>query len=289
MSTSLPLGLHRQWRPSSIGSQSPIRIGVAGYGTIGRKVADILHGGVDGLVLAAIGVRGDRQTGDIGERYGADLPVVSGAWLPDLCEVVVDCAPAQAFRSIALAALKRGRILVTLSGAALLGEPDLRETAVRTGGEIVLASGSIAGLDALKAAAQSVIASVTVKTSKPPASLARSPRMAELGLDPARIEQATMLFSGSVAEGARMFPANVNVAAAVALAGIGAARTGLEVWADPAVSRNTHHLSVESDACHFTMTIENVPCPDNPATGLLAPLSIIAMLRQLVAPIRVGT
>ena len=90
-------------------------------------------------------------------------------------------------------------------------------------------------------------------------------------------------------QGARGFPANVNVAAALSLAGIGPDRTRLEIWADPTVTRNTHTIRVEADSVRFEMKIENVPSEDNPRTGKLTALSVIAALRGLVAPMRVGT
>jgi aspartate dehydrogenase len=85
------------------------------------------------------------------------------------------------------------------------------------------------------------------------------------------------------------FPANVNVAAALGLAGIGPDRTWLEVWADPAVNRNTHLITVESDSARFELKIENVPTDDNPRTGRIVALSTLAALKRLVDPLTVGT
>ena len=97
------------------------------------------------------------------------------------------------------------------------------------------------------------------------------------------------MFEGTAREGAHGFPANVNVAAALGLAGIGPDRTRLEIWADPALDRNTHTIAVESDSARFTMSIENVPSEENPGTGKITALSVIAALRGLVAPLRVGS
>ena len=81
----------------------------------------------------------------------------------------------------------------------------------------------------------------------------------------------------------------MNVAAALALAGIGPDRTEIEIWADPTVTRNIHTIEVDADSARFSMTIEGVPSADNPATGRITPLSVIAALRSLSAPLRVGT
>jgi aspartate dehydrogenase len=98
----------------------------------------------------------------------------------------------------------------------------------------------------------------------------------------------TKVFDGTAREGARGFPANVNVAAALALAGIGPDRTRLEIWADPAIGRNTHTIEIEADSARISMTIENVPS-ENPRTGRITALSVVACLRGLVAPLRIGS
>jgi aspartate dehydrogenase len=97
------------------------------------------------------------------------------------------------------------------------------------------------------------------------------------------------VFDGSVREAAKGFPANINVGAALSLAGIGPDRTQVEIWADPMVSRNTHRIEVEAEAARFNMTIEGVPSLGNPRTGRLTPLSVIATLRGLVDTLKVGT
>ena len=97
------------------------------------------------------------------------------------------------------------------------------------------------------------------------------------------------VFAGSAREAIKGFPANVNVAVALSLAGIGPDRTRVEIWADPTVTRNTHTIEVRSEVSDFTIQIAGVPSEENPATGKLTPLSVIAALRRLTAPMVVGT
>jgi aspartate dehydrogenase len=103
------------------------------------------------------------------------------------------------------------------------------------------------------------------------------------------ITMPTRVFSGNARDAAAGFPANVNVAAALALAGIGPIRTKVEIWADPSLNRNVHIIHVEAEAARFTMRIENVPSDDNPKTGKITPLSMLACLRGLVSPLKVGS
>ena len=100
---------------------------------------------------------------------------------------------------------------------------------------------------------------------------------------------AKRVFTGTAREAARGFPANVNVAAALALAGIGPDRTTIEIWADPAVDRNIHRIEVEADAARLSLQVENVPSVENPRTGRLTALSVVALLRKLSSPLAIGT
>ena len=102
------------------------------------------------------------------------------------------------------------------------------------------------------------------------------------------LKEPLKVFDGSAREGARGFPTNVNVAAALSLAGIGPDRTQLEIWADPGVTRNTHTITVDADTARFTMTIENIPS-ENPRTGKSVAPSTVAALRALVSELKVGT
>jgi len=134
-----------------------------------------------------------------------------------------------------------------------------------------------------------VIYSVRMVTRKPPRSLLGAPYLEANRIDITNLSEPLRLFTGSAREGARGFPANVNVAAALALAGIGPDRTELEIWADPSLGRNTHAIKVDADSARFEMTIENVPTPEKPGTGRVTALSVIAALESLTSVLRVGS
>jgi aspartate dehydrogenase len=215
--------------------------------------------------------------------------LVDLAELADRCDVIVECAPPGKFQDIADPAIEAGRIFMPLSVTSLLDRMDLIETARRTGARIIVPTGALLGLDALRAAALGTIHSVTMITRKPPEGLKKAPFVIEQGIDLDGLRAPKRLFHGPVSEAAVKFPANVNVAVALGLAGIGPDKTQYEVWADPGVSRNTHTIKVDADTVAFEMTIANVPTGDNPATGKLVPLSVIETLRGLVSTFKVGT
>lgn len=266
-----------------------LTVGIAGLGAIGLTLAKALDAGVEGLRLVAVAAR-DRDKARAAVAGFASPPVVTDiADLAGLADVVVEAAPAAAFEAIVSPAIEAGRIAVVSSVGALLPRMQLVERARETGARIIVPTGALLGLDAVRAAAEGKVESVTLVTRKPPRGLAGAPYLEQHGIDVTTITTPTRVFAGSAREGAIGFPANVNVAAALALAGIGPDRTRLEIWADPTVTRNTHTVTVEADTVRLTMTIENVPSEENPRTGKITPLSLLACLRGLTATLKVGT
>lgn len=268
---------------------APQRVAIAGFGAIGSTVARRLDQGLPGLELAAVSARRPEQARERMAGLARPVPVLALAELAGHADVIVECAPAAVFRQVAEPALQAGRLLMPASVGALLQHWDLVELAERSGGRIVVPTGALLGLDAVRAAAEGEIDEVRMITRKPPSGLAGAPYLEERGIDVEGIEEARKVFEGSAREGAKGFPANVNVAAALSLAGIGPDRTRLEIWADPTLTRNTHRIVVEASSARFEMQIENVPSEDNPRTGKITALSVIAGLRGLTSTLKVGS
>ena len=159
--------------------------------------------------------------------------------------------------------LSAGKQVMVLSSSALLPRPELIDLARAHGGQIIVPTGALIGFDAVSAAAEGTINSVQMVTRKPPGGLAGAPYLVENGISMEGLKSALCVFKGSARDAAAAFPANVNVVAALSLAGIGPDRTTIEIWADPAVTRNCHQIRVDSDSASFTMAIENIPS-ENP-------------------------
>lgn len=266
----------------------PLRVSVAGLGAVGRTVTAALDAGLPGYQLAAVSVRRPGRSADFLSGLSNRPPVLA---LPDLAEasdIVVECAPAAVFAELAHPVLAAGKDLIVLSSGALLDHWHLVDEAERTGARIRIPSGALLALDAVQAAAQGSIDSVSMVTRKPLAGLKGAPFLVEHGLDLNSITSPHRIFSGTARQAAKAFPANLNVAVALSLAGVGPDRTGLEVWADPTVTRNTHRIVVESDSARLDFTIENIPT-DNAATGRITALSVLALLRKMASPLQIGT
>jgi len=265
-----------------------LKIGLAGLGAVGLEVAQRIETGIPGLLLAAVSVRDVAKAQRSLAGVGSRIPVVAPEALAQSCDLVIECLPPALFRTVASATIERGKLFMPLSVGKLLENWDLVERAKQTGARILVPTGALIGLDAVRAAAEGTIRSVTMITRKPPNGLDGAPYLVERGISLKNLKEPLKVFDGSARDGARGFPANVNVAAALSLAGIGPDRTRLEIWADPAVDRNTHRIEVDADTAHFSMAIENVPS-DNPRTGRIVALSTVAALRGLVSELKVGT
>jgi aspartate dehydrogenase len=266
-----------------------LKVAIAGFGTIGKKVAILLDAGIDDLELVAVSARDHDKARANMATLSKPVPVVTVAELAALADVIVECVPKSAFMEIAEPALAAGRLLVTVSGAGILANLGIVDQARDSDGRIILATGALLGLDAVRAAAEGVIHSVQMITRKPPYSLKGAPYLVEHKIAIDNLSEPLKVFEGTAREGAAGFPANVNVAAALGLAGIGVDATTLEIWADPALDRNTHTIHVEADSARFSLSIENVPSDENPGTGKITALSVVAALRGLVSPLHVGT
>jgi aspartate dehydrogenase len=273
---------------SSKHASTPLRVAIVGLGPIGIGVMEALDRGIDGLVLSAVSVQhADKHRDRLAKlaKPPAILPIDA---LVDVADIVIECAPSKLVRSIVAPFAKAGKTAVVLSVGALLENDDLIDLARQNGGQIVVPTGALIGLDAVTAAAVGEIHSVRMVTRKPVRGLAGAPYIVEHKIDIDGITEPRKIFDGTAREAAKGFPANLNVAVALSLAGIGPDRTRLEIWADPALRRNTHRIEVESDSARFSMSIENIPS-ENPKTGRITALSVIAWLRKLRAPLRVGT
>jgi len=266
-----------------------LRVAIGGFGAIGKIVARRLDEGVERLILAAVAARDITRAEATMEGFARKVPVIPLTQLWQFGDVIVECAPAAVLRELAEPALSHGRTVMVLSCGALLDNFDLVDLACQHGSRIVVPTGALVGLDAVVAAAEGGIASVRMVTRKPPGGLAGAPYLVANGIDVIGLTEPRLVFAGTAREAARGFPANVNVAAALALAGIGPDRTIVEIWADPTVTRNTHRIDVEAEVARFSMQIENVPSDDNPRTGRLTALSVIAALKKLSSPLAIGT
>jgi aspartate dehydrogenase len=269
--------------------RAPINVAIVGLGAIGQTLVRALAGGtIPGVALAGVAVRDEAKGRATLRSLGIDVPICEPRRLPEIADYIVECAPAAVFDQVVRPLLDAGKRVIVLSVGAILSHPDLIDLARTRGGQIIVPTGALLGLDAVCAAAEGKIESVTMVTRKPIAGLLGAPYLTESNVDISKLTAPKLIFRGSAREAAKGFPANLNVAVALSLAGIGPDKTTLEIWADPTATRNIHRIVVKSDSSAIDMTIENIPS-ENPKTGRITALSVISLLRKLTAPVRVGS
>jgi aspartate dehydrogenase len=265
-----------------------MRVGVVGLGAIGRKVCEALDAGIKGLTLAAVTARDRERAERFLKNLSAPPPFTDLEGLIALSDLVVEASTQAHLAEIAPRALEAGRQLVVLSCGGLLGRDDWIALAEANGGRILVPSAAIAGLDGVKGARVGAITAVSMQTRKPPHGLRGAPWVVRQAIDLDAIATETLIFEGSATEACQAFPANVNVVAALSLAGVGPERTRIQIFAVPGLSVNQHRIRLEGEFGRLTIEVENVPS-ENPRTGRLSYLSTIALLRELGATLRVGT
>ncbi len=269
----------------------PLKIGLGGFGNVAGQLTKAIRANPEfGLEIAAVSARDLEAAGRRAAGLGLEATVVPADRLPDHAGVVVECATYEGFRPVVEPALRAGCHVVCVSIGALAVNLDLIDLAAAHGGTLHIASGAMPGLDILRAAREAGIRSVRLTSHIRPESLAHESYVTERGIDLSLAGTAPVaIFSGSAREAARHFPRHFNVAVALSLAGIGLDATEIGIFADGRLPGARHTVRVVSEAVELEMTSQNLPSPENNRTSRIVAPSILAALRELRAPLRVGS
>lgn len=271
-----------------------MRVGIIGGGSIARLFLEhIRRGELGDVQVVAIVGRSDTSRGrPLAQEYGVAYVTSFDGLLAQRPDVVVEAASHEAVRDYTEGLLKQGIAVIVLSGGALCDDAlreRLERAAQESGALLYVPSGGIGGLDALKAACIAGVDEVTIAVTKPAAAWKGIAYVEALGIDLDGLRGPCVLFDGPAREGVPHFPANVNIAAVLSMAGIGFDKTRLKVVADPALRYNTHFIDIKGKSGNISIKLENVPAPDNPKTAWLACYSALAALKLAKSPVRYGT
>jgi aspartate dehydrogenase len=264
------------------------RVALIGYGAVGSDVARMIGEGTAGpsTLLAVLVARPARHQEEQ-DRLGIPFLGQTSDLIALQPDVVLESGGHDAFRQHVPVLLEAGIDVISISVGAL-ADPGLLDAveaaAASGGGRLRVPSGAIAALDAISAAAVLGLDRVVHSVRKPPATLLEADE-AQAVMDSGT---PRILYAGPAREAAKLFPANVNVVAAVSLAGIGMDRTEARVIADPGVERNTHELEIEGYFGRLRVTMENIPSNENPKTGRIVSASLVRSLRALSDRVLVG-
>ncbi|WP_050427243.1 aspartate dehydrogenase domain-containing protein [Pseudomonas syringae] len=273
------------------GKKNKLRIGLAGFGGVGRQLAEcLLRGDVPGAVLSGV-TSSDLEKARLALNGlgGGYIPVTPLALMLEGVDLVVECATAEAFPAIAEAVLVAGKRLVAVSVAALPNYPGLEALATLHGGRIHVASGGLPGLDAVRAVKEGHIDFVRLRTTFRPESLANEPFVRGLGFDfTVPPKEPVKVFEGTAREAGVAFPRHFNVGITLSLAGIGFDKTEIEVWVDSDVEGAVQHIEVKADIADLTLISRNRPSK-NPRTSRIVAPSVLAVIRTYLSSIQVGS
>jgi len=262
-------------------------IGIVGLGAIGQSILGAVRQGTLAVSVAGVHTRTPEKAREFLSRLPQPPPLLDLDALISRSSLVVEAAGGHTVVELARRCFSAGKDLLVISVGALLEHPEVFEQARAAGCRLILPSGAIAGIDGIKSACAGRVDRVSVTTRKPPRGLAGAPYLVQRGISLDNLTEETEVFSGTVREGCRGFPDNVNVTATVSLAGVGPDRTRLRILAVPGQTHNQHTVEVEGEFGYFTLTIRNIPT-ENPKTGRLTAMSMIRAIADSLDSVRVG-
>ncbi|MEA3329017.1 MAG: aspartate dehydrogenase [Candidatus Omnitrophota bacterium] len=267
-----------------------IRVGIIGCGVIGSALAKAIEKNFFGLAeLTAVNDLDKAKTIKLVSSLTGNPGVLSIEELISASDLVIEAASKDISADTAHKALSKGKNIMVMSVGGLVGREDVLRLADQKSCRLYIPSGALCGLDGVKAASMGGVNSVTLTTRKPPLGLEGAPYVVKSKIDLNAIKQETVLFEGTVLEAVQGFPKNINVAAALSLAGIGPVKTKVKIVTSPEYKSNSHEVKVQGEFGILITKTENLPSPQNPKTSLLAVLSAIAALKQILEHTKIGT
>ena len=263
-------------------------IGIVGCGAIGRALLRAADSGKLGVSVAGVTSRDEPRAYEFLGGLNSPPPYLNRQQLIEKSDLLVEAAGGNIVADLAKETFASRKDLMVISIGALLDNPDIIEEAREKGCRLLAPSGAIAGLDGIKSACTGQVDQVTMVSRKPPIGLEGAPHLVENGITLEGLEEELEVFSGTAREAVKGFPANLNVSAAVSLAGVGPDRTLVKMLAVPGLQRNCHDIEVIGEFGLLQVHIENNPS-ENPKTGKLTAFSIIRSVQDAVDPFRIGT
>ncbi|RXT04859.1 aspartate dehydrogenase [Ammoniphilus sp. CFH 90114] len=265
-----------------------LRVGLIGYGTIGKDTAQyIMEKKAGNVELVSILVRDmSRVQSDLPQEVFCDQP--DEFFAKDL-DIVVEGAGHHAVQLYAERALTSGSDFIVSSVGAFNDQSLLDRTlkaAEEAGKRLIVPSAAVGGLDRIAAGAVGPLDEITLKTSKPPKAWFGTAVEEQVDLN--NLTEPVCVFEGNARESSRRFPESVNVSAALSLAGLGLDETKVQVFVDPNINRNVHEIFAAGKFGEIRLQIQNTPSPNNPKTGYIVAMSIAKVLKNLSTNLVIG-
>ncbi len=272
-------------------TKSKIRVGILGCGAIGSRIAKSIKTecGPQATVTALFDINPAKSENLQKHILYKNIIKKSYQDLLSSCDLVVEAVNApDTYQLVRRALLAKKDVLVMSVGKFIEGE-SIFKLAQKQGVRVLIPSGAIAGIDAIKAASLQRIDRITLTTRKPIYGFADNAFVQERRINLSQIKKETILFDGNVREAVKCFPQNINVAATIALASNSKDKLRIRIATSPEFKVNSHEIEVVGEFGRLVTKTENVVCQDNPKTSLLAVLSAIRTLKEYFQGVKIGT
>lgn len=268
-----------------------VKVGILGCGAIGSRIARSIKSECD--QRAAVSALFDINPAK-SENLQKLLPyknIVKKTYsdMLNACDLVVEAVNAPDTHQLVKQALMANKDVLVMSVGKFINAESILQLAQKQGVRLLIPSGAIAGIDAIKAAALGKIERVTLTTRKPVYGFADNAYVQARRINLSQIKKETILFDGNVREAVQCFPQNINVAATIALACGSKDKLRIRISTSPEFKVNSHEIEVIGEFGRLTTRTENVVCPDNPKTSYLAVLSAVQTLKQYFEGVKLGT
>lgn len=267
-----------------------IKIGIIGCGTIGTELAKaiITKFKKEAKLVALCDINRGRAS-KLSRSFKNKIAILSLDGLIKKSDFIIEAASKEISARVVRKAIYKGKDVLVMSVGGLLKNSQLFKLAQKNNCRIFIPSGALCGIDGLKAASLGRIDTVTLTTRKPPLGFSNAPFVIKNKINLNSLTENMVIFEGSAEEAVEGFPQNINVAAVLSLAGIGAKNTKVKIVASPHKNINSHEIKVEGEFGHLITRTDNIPSPQNPKTSYLAILSAIATLKNIFSSIKIGT
>ena len=268
-----------------------LKVGIVGCGAIGSGIATAVEKRLkkDCQLTALYDIDDARARSLENQLSRKGIVKKTLEALIENCDVIVEAVNAKNTTPILRQALEARKSVIAMSVGKLLNASSLFRLAHNNHCHLLLPSGAVAGIDAIKAASLASIRKITLTTRKPPSGFLGNDYLLRRKINPAGIKKETVLYQGGVDAAVKLFPQNINVAATIALASRAKDKITVCIMTSPDYVNNSHEIEVAGDFGRITTRTDNVVCPDNPKTSYLAVLSGIQTLKQYCQGIFIGT
>jgi aspartate dehydrogenase len=267
------------------------KVGIIGCGTIGSELALAIDRGkvkkaalvllYDKVKNVAVELKSRLEHSSTTTFSNFSQFVSSPAF--ENADIIIEAASQEAVRKFAKTIIQRGKDLLIMSIGALAEEDllhELLDIASKKEVNIYIPSGAIAGIDAIRSV-KHLLESVTISTTKSPKALSGAPFFEKTRIKPESITKKRSIYEGTARDAVKKFPANVNVAAVLSIAGLGMDATKVKIIADPDITVNQHEIIAKGKFGEIKIVVRNTPSPSNPKTSYLAVLSALECIRSI--------